>query len=390
MSLITPISFFSAAGSTPPFSVGNAIQNMYVSGDDKVFAVGRFSTLNSQSVSSMCLIYTTTDTTDTTFLPKIAFSNETQSIFTLALSSNSTNYRFVVGGSYTSIDSQANSQYLAVVNPSSNGTTFVENNVFAAYPTDVGYVYGTEVSDKIYVCGLFDDIGTTARRNIAAYNLNGTLNTSFIHNSNNYIRSVLSAPDDPTAIYAIGGFTSITGYTRRGIAKLDKTSGSIVSFNANSTFSSGVNIETIAVDESGSPFGSTYDVLLGTIDGGGTDSSKGVRLTSTGVFLYSYSDFLRTATGRRIVYVYKIAFDPSNRILISVFDGLFYRTYRLNNTSPPTLDTTFNTVGYIETDDRVNDIKFTSTQIYLGGKFTLVAGQPRSLFARLNTSGAVL
>jgi PKD repeat protein len=98
------------------------------------------------------------------------------------------------------------------------------------------------LGNTVYVAGDFSQArpagspaGTnqTARANVLAYNLTtGQLITTFVANTNGYVRSIQASPDG-SRIYIAGLFTSVNGIAKARIAALNPTTGAVISqFNA--------------------------------------------------------------------------------------------------------------------------------------------------------------
>jgi uncharacterized delta-60 repeat protein len=90
--------------------------------------------------------------------------------------------------------------------------------------------------------------GAAVRRNrIARLNPDGTLDTAFNPNANNYRVNAIAVQADGK-ILAGGFFTSIGGQTRNHIARLDATTGLADSFDPNAN---GTEVDSIAVQVDG-------------------------------------------------------------------------------------------------------------------------------------------
>jgi hypothetical protein len=84
-----------------------------------------------------------------------------------------------------------------------------------------GTVYAVEVTaTKIYIGGDFTQVGGQARNNVAALNLDGTLDTSWNPNITTLeiARTVSSIYATDTAIYVGGNFDTVNGATARNNA----------------------------------------------------------------------------------------------------------------------------------------------------------------------------
>jgi hypothetical protein len=107
-----------------------------------------------------------------------------------------------------------------------------------------GAVYKlTQVGGTMYAGGVFSSVstpagvspgGTFARSNIVAFNAaTGVVSTTFAPNVNGEVWALAS---DGSSLWIGGTFTSVNGTARRGIAKLNPTTGAVdTAFNANLT-----------------------------------------------------------------------------------------------------------------------------------------------------------
>jgi hypothetical protein len=106
-----------------------------------------------------------------------------------------------------------------------------------------GAVYKfVQISGTMYAGGAFSSVsaapgvpgGTVSRSNIVAFNATtGEISTTFAPSINGEVWGMVS---DGTSLWVGGTFTSVNGVARRGLAKLDRTSGAVdTTFNAGFT-----------------------------------------------------------------------------------------------------------------------------------------------------------
>lgn len=383
MSLILPIAFYYINQSPDRPTSGLSIYTSYLSSNDNFFIGGDFDIIYGQPVSGLCLVFSNL-TTDSNFIP--AVSGVSSFISTIAVSSgNADDFRFIVGGKFDQIDNQINTSSLAVVNPVFDGSKFAIPSYFSSLPNRT--VYSIYYDDKIYVGGNFTKIGSTTRTSFAAYNKDGTLN-SLQHNTETtggaFIEEIIPDPLDSTSMFICGSYNYIGQplTLRRSISKVSKNTNNVITtFNANTTISTKYYIKTMTTDRTVSE-----NLIIGISTG--EQSFPGWRKTlcklnrSTGAFISSYNDSIYSHSSNTIFAtgVSKVKIDNSGRLLASVsISSGGIRTYRFNVDG--SVDNSFNTIGYVTTNNRVEDIIVDSNNnIYLLGSFSIV----NDLFTRNN------
>jgi hypothetical protein len=177
-----------------------------------------------------------------------------------------------------------------------------------------GAVYKfTQVGGTMYAGGAFSSVstpagvspgGTFARSNIVAFNAaTGVVSTSFAPSVNGEVWAMAT---DGTSLWIGGTFTTVNGVARRGIAKLNPTTGAVITaFNAN--LASGKVTELALVG--------------GRLIAGGTFPGKlrAVNPTTganTGYLNLSISGSVTTNAGP--VEVYRFAVNPAGTRLVAV------------------------------------------------------------------------
>jgi hypothetical protein len=85
-------------------------------------------------------------------------------------------------------------------------------------------------ADRLYVGGNFGRVGDRAIPRLGVVSQStGTANTAFVPNPNGTVRS-LALSDDGSKVYVGGGFSTIGGATRPGVAELSPANGAATSF----------------------------------------------------------------------------------------------------------------------------------------------------------------
>src|SRR5204863_1515155 len=91
-----------------------------------------------------------------------------------------------------------------------------------------------QADGKILVGGAFTTIGGTPRNRIARLDADGTLDTAFNPNPNDFVRSIAVQTDGKILVAGdFNGTNSIGGQPRNRIARLDPTTGAADSWDPN-------------------------------------------------------------------------------------------------------------------------------------------------------------
>jgi uncharacterized delta-60 repeat protein len=222
---------------------------------------------------------------------------------------------------------------------------------------------------KVLIAGYFyTENGTNVNHGIARLNSNGSLDSSFNPGTGAFIvcNSVVLQPDGKVLIG--GGFSTVNGQNRNGIARLN-ANGSLDSSFDPGTGANG-SVLSVALQSNGK-------VLIGG------DFSI-ARLNSNG----STDGTFNPGAGVSGRYVFSIALQPDGKILIggSLESGsALGRIARLNGDG--SLDGSFNTGAGVN-NLVVSLIAQPDGKVLLGGNFTTVKDLARSGMARLNSDGS--
>jgi len=224
---------------------------------------------------------------------------------------------------------------------------------------------------KLIVSGGFTTLGGFARNNIARLNADGTVDGAFNPNANGQINSAAVQPDG--RIVVGGGFVTVGGAAHNRLARLNADGAVDATFNP--------DVSHLVLATSLQPDGK---IIIGgyftTVNG----SSRNyiARLNADGTL---DTGFNPNANG----FVYGSALLPDGRIVIG---GNFTsiagvaRNYSARLNADGTLDSGFNPSadGSIRSTVLQPDGK-----LVIGGNFYTVGGSPRSSIARLNSNGTL-
>ena len=277
--------------------------------------------------------------------------------YTLAPTGTADNKGVLVSGSPTS------TQIDVLANDTGSGRLNVESIV-------TGPSNGTAIiNDAIYVGGAFTNIGGKTRNYIARLNSDGTVDSTFNPNADNWVYSI--ALDSSGNLYLGGLFNNIGGQARNSIAKLDSTTGV-----ADATFNPNANdrIDTIVFDSSGNPY-----VGGGFITIGGQSHNRIAKLNPTTGALDA--TFNPNATNS----VSDLAFDSSGNPYVggsfTTISGQIRNSIAKLNPITGVPDATFDPNG----NGDIREIAFDSSgnPIVVGG-FSIIGGQSRNNIAKLD------
>jgi len=409
MSISLPIAFFSSNHQSPPIFLGNIIYSIHVPEasspyPNSNFLFGKFSSINSVSLSGFALLNSNGDV-DNVFKPYL--SNPFGEVRTAAVSAGSgDDFKFIVGVS-GGVENRINTSSLAVINLSSSGGFFSDNTFFNTNQPN-NQPHTIYIRDKIYLGGLFTQIGLTTRQYFAAFELNGTLST-LRFNANSFINVIKPDLSPSTDLFMGGAFTTVTRYnvspastsTRRGLIKIT-TAGGITSFNANGIFTNTILVNAIEVMSDGR-------VIVGSANNSIKAKNLVILAANTISTTTTYVQFQNLLSPLQIDECHSLKIDNSGRLLacIDIFNTSTnqYQTrlYRFNITPSVSIDTSFapgTFDGYLPLGDftafraftnRIFSINLDSNnRIILGGNFSTINSISRNLYAVLDNNGSVL
>jgi hypothetical protein len=329
-----------------------------ISGSD-IYAGGWFTTIGGQSRNRIAKLNNTTGAADVTWNP-----NASDSVSAIAISGSD----IYAGGSFTVIGGQSRNYIAKLNNTTGVADVFwdagADNGVFAIA------VYGS----SIYAGGEFTFLGeySESLSYIARLdNTTGAVDLTWNPNANNSISAMEIIGND---IYVGGSFTTIGGQSRNRIAKLNNTTGAAdVTWNPNASDI----VYAIAMSGSDIYAGGSFTTI------GGQSRNRIAKLNNT-----TGAADLTWDPNTSNYLVATIVISGSD-----IYTGGFFTTIggqprnniaKLNNTTGAA-DILWNP----NSDNPISRITISGNDIYVGGHFTTIGGQPRNNIAKLNnTTGA--
>lgn len=230
------------------------------------------------------------------------------------------------------------------------------------------------IGDTVYVGGTFTHVGSTQRLRLAAYDIRTGALLPWNPSAGGWV-STLSVQG--TSVFAGGRFASVNGLTRAFFAALDLTTGRPTAFDANTNGS----ITTIT------PVGSTIFVTGGFNQFLGAPRTTAAafsvttgRITPFSTRLFNLGSIYAATTDGTVLYVggsFTNFITDSGAFIQRLYTAAFnLNTGQLTNWQP-------------RPDNEVRAMLFANNQIYLGGFFDTVAGQPRHSLASVSRQARV-
>jgi uncharacterized delta-60 repeat protein len=283
--------------------------------------------------------------------------------------------RIVIVGKFTGINGVSRS---GVARLNADGTLDLSFDPGAGVDDEV-FVVRLDSAGRILMGGRFTQVAGVSRRGVARLHSDGSLDTTFAAGDgpNAPVLGMAVQSDDKVVIG--GGFTSVSGVGRNGIARL----------NTNGTVDTGFNPGT---GTDGEVFSVAVDANGRIVAGGAFTSINGslrsgvVRLTAGGAV---DSTFAPVSGANSAVLV--VAVDASNKVWIGgffTFVNFLSRNGVARLNTDGSTDTAFN--PGTGTDAQVQALTVQSDgKLLLGGAFSSVNGTARLRLARLNSNGGV-
>jgi uncharacterized delta-60 repeat protein len=239
------------------------------------------------------------------------------------------------------------------------------------------FTFATQPDGKILLGGMFDNVNGIPRNSLARLNADGSLDANFNPDGldDGFVLSLATQSDGK--ILVGGLFSSVNGFRRNNLARLN-ADGSM-----DETFNPGANERVIAL--AAQPDGKI--VVGGRFTSiGGASRNRLARLNADG----SPDSAFNTGTAANS-QVNALALQPDNKILIggnfTTFNGVARnRLTRLN--ADGSLDSTFN-VGTGASGGIFSLLLQPDGKAVLGGDFTTFNGSPRNSLTRVNADGSV-
>jgi hypothetical protein len=351
----------------------SAVNALAVSGDGStVYVGGGFENIGGQTRNNLAAVEAATGTV-TNFNP--AGLGTDGQVFALKVSGT----QVYVGGQFEKLGGQTRNGLAKVAGTTGGDLGWIPNPTFGA---GGGLIMAIEVSgDSVYAGGVFTSIGGRTLRHLAR--LSATSGNAFSEFAPNPDDIVLSLVLSGTTVYAGGDFNNIAGQSRPTLARLDGVIGTLTSFDAKLVATDSVRALSVSGSElylggfltsvGGQPriamakvdatSGSvrSFDAQIGNFDA--TVSVKTLAVADTSVYAGGDLSFVNRVTRHGVA-----ALDA---------DGV---PTSFNPDAGPGGPNTFNDVSAIAVRD--NDI-------YLGGNFTSMGGQPRNRIAKVSPDGTL-
>jgi uncharacterized delta-60 repeat protein len=366
---------------TTDFTFGNGfsgandeVRSIALQPDGRVLIGGYFTTVNGTSRNRIARLHAD-GSLDTTFLGGLSGANG--NVNAIAVQPDG---RVLIGGTFTTINGTSRNFIARLNADGSLDTTFLNGLTGADSLVDC---VALQSDGRVVIGGGFTTVNGTTRGGIARLNADGSLDTTFLSGlsgANSEVRSI-SLQSDGRVLLG-GHFTTVNGVGRNRIARLNADGSLDTTFlNGISGANSVVNSVVLLSDGR---------VLIGgdfsTVNG--TSRFAIARLNANGSL---DTTFLNGVSGPN-ASVQSVAVQPDGRVLIgggfSVVNGTNRsRIARLNVDGA--LDTTFlNDVG--GANGNVSDVAVQRDgRVLIGGSFTAVSGTSRNRIARLNWDGTL-
>jgi hypothetical protein len=195
----------------------DAIANVVARSNSQMFVGGDFTMLNGAARSNLAALDATTGEVDR------GWRADTNG-FVYALASAPDGSSVYAGGAFTQVGGQTRTNLARV----DGATGAVLTGVPSANNTVRALVLG---GNRLYVGGALTSLGPVNTGRLGAVNLgSGTADTAFKPKPNGSVRTLSLTPDG-SALYAGGGYTTIGGVARAGIASLNPLTAAVSSWN---------------------------------------------------------------------------------------------------------------------------------------------------------------
>jgi len=365
----------------PKFNPGvpgqnSAVNALAVSGDGStVYVGGGFENIGGQSRNNLAAVEAATGKV-TNFNP--AGLGTDGQVFALKVSGT----QVYVGGQFEKLGGQTRNGLAKVAGTTGGDLGWIPN------PTLGGggrLILAIEASgDDVYAGGVFTNIGGQARNNLARLSAtSGNAVSGFTPNPDDAVFSLVLSG---VALYAGGDFNNIGGQNRAAVARMVATTGNVTSFNVDARHTD--SVRTLAVSGTDLYIGGFFPDLGNPV----VRSNNLVKVdANTGAgnqaFVPNIGDFDPTVSVKTLavagttVYVGG-DFSFVNRVTrhgVAALDPDGVPT-SFNPDAGPGGPNTFNDVGAIVV---------WGNDIYLGGNFTSMGGQPRNRIAKVSKDGTL-
>ena len=373
---ITRLNISGSADTGSNFNIGvgfnSTVYNVLVQADQKIVAVGSFTTYSGSTKSYIARLNTNgTADTGSSFNIGAGFNNAAYA------SILQPDQKIVVGGNFTTYSGSTQTR-IARLNTNGtvdNGSSWNSGAGFNSIP----YAFAIQSDQKIIVGGNFTTYSGSTVNYITRLNTNGTIDTTF--NTGTGLDSVVYsvAVQSDGKILAKGRFSAYSGSIANGIVRLNSNGTLDTTFNQNQSINSENPPSVILPLSNGSIILGGY--FTGDRIGYATFlNSTGNTTTSSSIASYGLNN-----------YVYSIVSQSDGKIILAG-NFTFYsgstktRMIRIDSNGTPDTGSTFNIgVGF---NAFVNKIALQSDQkIVAVGSFTTYSGSTKNGIVRLNTNG---
>ncbi len=352
----------------------SAVNALAISQDGHTLYVGGgFENIGGQTRNNLAAVDAATGTV-TNFNP--AGLGTDGQVFALTVSGT----QVYVGGQFEKLGGQMRNGLAKVAGTTGGDLGWIPNPMFGA---GGGLIMAIEVSgNSVYVGGVFSTIGGQALRHLAKLSAtNGTAAAEFAPNPDDI---VLVLALSGTTVYAGGDFKNIAGQPRPKLARLNAVLGTLTPFDATLIETDGIRALAVSGSDlylggfltsvGGAPRTALakvdaitgavlpFDPHIGVFNNGAV-SVKTLAVAGTSVYLGGQLSFVNRVTRHGIA-----ALDA---------DGV---PTSFNPDAGPGGPNTFNDVSAIAVRDNA---------IYLGGNFTSIGGQPRNRVAKVSLDGTL-
>ena len=286
--------------------------------------------------------------------------------------------RVLAGGSFTNALGTGRNR---IVRLNTNGSLDTSFNPGAGPDNDVDAI-AVQSDGRIVLGGEFIGVGGLAPSRIARLNVNGTLDGSFAPSPGaNFSVFTLTLQGDGKILLG-GGFSSVNGFGRQSLARLNSNGTVDTAFNPNLYGTSNPTVLATALQRDGKiVVGGNFTQV------GGFARNYFARLNADGSLDAAF-DFNLGFGPDGIVH--SVAIQPDGKILLGgefiTFNG-FARSHILRLNPDGTMDDTFD--PGLGPDFSVNALAVqTNERIVIGGSFASVDGVTQPFLARLNADGS--
>jgi uncharacterized delta-60 repeat protein len=354
-------------------NANDVVRAIALQADGQILVGGYFTKIGGQPRNRIARLDPTTGLADSFDPNAIA---DASGVFTIFIQPDG---KILVGGSFSSIGGQTRYNVARLDPTTGLADSFDPNASSMADELGTVFSFAMQRDGKILVGGVFRRIGGQPRNAIARLDPTTGSADSFNANAMGGVVSVVVQPDGK--ILAGGDFTRIGGQARSRVARLDPGTGMADSFNPNAI--GGLSVYSLALQADGKV------LVVGTFANiGGQPRNRIARLDPATGLADSFNPNANNWIG-------SVAVQADGKVLVA---GAF-STLAPNGGATVTR----NHVARLEADGRLDQtldlnivgdlVGATAVQpdgkILIGGHFTSVLGVPRNNLARLNTDGTL-